>query len=205
MIGKDGNDNKQLILLFTVIMLLPLFFGASADAAVQPYNSGETSCELETGETQHGPFDEMLSLANRNGGKVNLLSDVTLSSAAAITNKVELDLCVYTVKKKEGAGSFYTVTVGKKATLTLRDSAATENEGNVGTVVGGVKNKGIFVLESGFVSGNTDGYGVDHSGDFTMQNGVISQNSGIFASGAGVHNTGTFTMKGGTISHNKIW
>ena len=196
------EKSKRWILLLAVVMLLPLFFGAVADAAVQTYNSGEASCELETGETQQGSFDEMLALANRNGGKVSLLSDVELGSAAAITNKVELDLCGYTVKKKEGAGSFYAVTVGKQAALTLRDSAAAENEGNAGTVIGGVKNEGVFVLESGSVSGNTEGYGVDNSGDFTMQNGVISQNSGVFASGAGVHNTGTFTMNGGSISEN---
>lgn len=205
MIGKDGKDKmkigkSKLVLFLAVIVLLLLSSGPAVYAAVYDID-GEASWELGTGETQYGSFEEMLSLANKNGGTVKLFSDVELSSTAAITNVINLDLCGHTVKKIDGA-SFYAITVGKEATLTLQDSATTENVDYIGAVAGGIKNEGTFILESGSVSGNTNGYGVDNSGNFTMKNGVISQNSGVFASGAGVHNTGAFTMYGGSISEN---
>ena len=72
--------------------------------------------------------------------------------------------------------------------------------------IGGVSNLGYFFMDGGEILyntaiGNVGGVGNSASGEFTLLNGYISQNTAVRA--GGVLNLGMFTMRGGTISHNE--
>ena len=59
-------------------------------------------------------------------------------------------------------------------------------------------------MNNGTISGNTAGYGggVYTGGDFTMNNGTISDNTATSGSGGGVYARGSFTMEDGKITDN---
>ena len=138
-------------------------------------------------------------------GNYYLEDDVTLTKTIYYIES-EVTLCLNGHTLTSGA-SF--LSVQADATLTLTDCTGE------GVITGGTTapifvNGGMFILENGAISGNTDrqGGGVYMSkGVFLMKGGSISDNnvnySGMIMGGGVYVNNGTFIMEGGTISGNE--
>ena len=107
-----------------------------------------------------------------------------------------------------GPGAMFTV--GNGVTLVLQDIELRGVTNNTNALVV-VQNGGTLVMDTGArIAGNINtnqndanqggGVRVNNGGTFTMEDGEISGNAGIF--GGGVFNMGTFAMEGGKISDN---
>ena len=115
-------------------------------------------------------------------------------------------------------GNMFTVNAGVTLTLDENITLSGRNANTSDTVVSlvYVASNGIFIMNSGAISGNTlsssyaiRGGGVYVSGGtFAMNGGAVSGNtisSRLSANGGGVYvSGGTFTMNGGTISGNTV-
>ena len=89
--------------------------------------------------------------------------------------------------------------IGNIGTLTLWNGSITDN-----VYGGGVHNEGTFTMNGGIIENNSamfDGGGVNNLGTFTMNGGSITGNNET-RRGGGVFNEGTFAMNGGSISDN---
>ncbi len=89
--------------------------------------------------------------------------------------------------------------IGNIGTLTLWNGSITDN-----VYGGGVYNEGTFTMNGGIIENNSamfDGGGVNNLGTFTMNGGSIT-GSNETRRGGGVFNEGTFAMNGGSISDN---
>jgi CSLREA domain-containing protein len=85
--------------------------------------------------------------------------------------------------------------IGNSGTLTLTDSAVSDNSGS------GIFNSGTATLINSTVSGSSPGGGIFNSGTATLINGTVSRNHAN-GNGGGVFNSGTMTLINSTVSGN---
>gem|GEM_PF-2691696 len=97
--------------------------------------------------------------------------------------------------------NFDVININNGATLSINNIAITRNDGTTGR---GVNNSGTFIMNSGVIAGNIsswNGGGVYNNGKFIMNGGVI-ENNRASNSGGGVANQGEFTLFYGMINNN---
>ena len=102
-----------------------------------------------------------------------------------------------------GAVMLYSGTYNKSVSFTMNGGIIHNCTGDPSSSNGGgVYNSGIFTMNNGIISSNTNsnGGGVYNSGTFTMNGGEISGNTAVC--GGGVCNAGTFYFNGGKIRNN---
>ncbi|MCL2444975.1 hypothetical protein FWD07_02540 [Candidatus Saccharibacteria bacterium] len=145
-------------------------------------------------------------------GHTNIELENDISSTATLTIPLGADITLSGIYSLIATGNYPVVTVNGTLTLagiTVTRTGATANLSR-GIVV---SSSGVFVMESGMVSGHTvgnvRGAGVQvFGGSFTMNGGEISGNFANTAAsgsngGGGVHiDNGIFTMNGGAVQFN---
>ena len=135
-----------------------------------------------------------LKSAMQNGGTFTLPYDITATETDTYLyvpsgKTVTLDLNGHTINRNLTAAANNGYVIKVDGTLIINDSS----DPNTGSITGGYN--------------NYTGGGVYVSGSFTMNGGIISNNTATYAaSGSGVYvggNNGVFNMNGGTICNNK--
>jgi len=209
--------------MIRVSLLVVLLF-ASLIIGVFMTKSGGVSLE----NAVHVKNEEELRNAVNNApsrgiGVIALGNDISLSSNLIIPTHKDITL---TSNKANGyykliGAPISTITVESGGVLKI-DGIIITNSSQSGVIV---KEKGLFILYSGEISGNNAygymvgiaygfilrGGGVYNNGTFEMHGGKISNNYAHFSAsgevvgeGGGVYNMGTFKMYGGEILNNFV-
>ena len=164
---------------------------------------GKPVAELDDG-SKYLNVQNAIDAANDTYKTVTMLADSEECISIVAGKEVILNLSGHTLSGG-GNGSVITVTGSLKLNDSSEEKSGTVTGGEAG--IGGgvyVEETGTFTMESGIINENSALYGggVYNAGSFTMNGGVISSNdAAVF--GGGVFNAGRFTMSGGSITENK--
>ncbi len=205
---------RLMCIVLSVLMIIAVLpTGVIAEADVGEANEGISLAAEETTYvatiTDTGESYESLSdaiSAAEEGETVQLLSDITLTSAITIASGADiiLDLNGYTLTRSSSANS-----LAVSGTLTLEDSSE-EGTGEItnGSSYGAVRvqSGGTFIMNGGTITDTSSYYGVyiGANGVFIMNGGTVSGcKIGVYVNGTGTSAIATFTMNGGTITGNK--
>lgn len=142
-------------------------------------------------------IDRGLTAATENGYVIKVYGNLTLCDTS--TTATTAPGKIFGDNASVGVCGVYVAGTAQKEASFIMNSGSISGNTQGGVSVG---SNGVFVMNGGTISGN-GGCGVSiRGGTFTMNDGFISENTAAYSGGGIYIDSGIFTMNGGTISGN---